>query len=196
MPATISAGDTLLVVFKFYGSGYVVSWDNGFTQIARVNYYNYGICSCYKKADGTESGDIQVATHSTGMACTTHCFSIQDAADPTVRAPQATTAYGSPSRSPGPPSISPTGGSKDYMFLAHAYGPGYCQQYCTNYVDLQHGGYPDYYTPWICSRGATTATESPSGYYGSTRYNPWVAMTIAVHPPTSAAVEEGWGWMG
>jgi hypothetical protein len=99
-------------------------------QLARVDgvlragrpdqYAALAVAGAWRKADGTEGSSITVTTNLSVLAAH-HAYRITGAADPTVRPPEAATiGYTDTTTSIDPPSLSPTGGAKDYLWLAVA----------------------------------------------------------------------------
>jgi hypothetical protein len=147
----------------------------------------------YKQADGSESTSLSFTVSHSGTRVASICYRIAGHEDPSVQAPQvsavATNPSGQSTTSGSPPSLSPTGGEKDYLWFATicfntnttgaVTGP-------SNYTDLQNIAAAQQGSsngPRICSarRERTASSENPGNFTweSSTR---WQAVTIAVHP--------------
>jgi hypothetical protein len=116
MPATIEAGDLLLIFADVAGNGAtpdVTDWD-GFTEIHEYNYYSGPyICKhyvAYKKAVGNEdNGSITISgSNLDSVGAITASWS--DAKDPTVIAPEVNGEASGNSTAPDSGSLSPTWG--------------------------------------------------------------------------------------
>jgi hypothetical protein len=118
-------------------------------------------------------------------------YRIVGAADPAVQAPEAlSTAYITSGTSIDPPSLTPTGGAKDYLWLAVSGWRG---------ATLTATGNPTNYTNAIEGNSGGTATtgtrlrslrrelnaasEDPSAFTLSAASDRRLGVTIAVHPP-------------
>jgi hypothetical protein len=153
----------------------------------------------YRWADGTEGTSKSVDLFGTakGAAIT---WRITGAENPATQAPQQGGAnFTTTANTSNPPSISPTGGSKDYLFLAISGHDGETSTYSfppTNYVNAitansGTGGTPA--TNCIIvgsSRQATTATEDPGTFTHGAATTGGRAFTIAIHPGGPAVVPE------
>lgn len=119
MPATVSAGDTLLVLFRSAVAG-AISWPDG-TWNELVDASPDGsddqVGVAYKRAVGTEGGTtIQLTTGSGKFGAI--IVAVQAAIDPNVRAPElSTVATGTSPNEPNATTCTPTGGAKDYLWL-------------------------------------------------------------------------------
>ena len=190
LPDIIEAGDTILVVF-ICDDNEQVSWENDeWTTIYEENAGGNGPTMeiAWKKANGNEDGTtIELETNSVEESVHMS-YAIQNAADPEVFPPEASNEASGHSSSPDPESLSPSGGSKSYLWFAF-YG-------CDD--DDLASSYPSTYTDnresyESSSGGGTCAIGAASREYTSSSDNPgsfsisseqWEAATVAVFPET------------
>lgn len=193
LPASIVAGETILGLYRSAGAG-AITFPDG-TWVALFNGDLDGsddnIALHWRKATGTEGATITLGSGNQKGAWL--CYRISNAADPTVSAPEANTNTGS-SALPTSNALSPTGGAKDYLWLALATSAGsptisaYPTSYGSNqlYVAAPAGGA----TGTRCmvagaTRELNIASENPGDYTISAAFN-WLASTVAVHPVPAA----------
>lgn len=206
LPATVS-GDLFISAFSVPADqGAVpfvvptVTWPAGWTefkaqqQLTFATNFPLGQTSlAYRKADGTEGSSITVTT-SSAQQSTAVTYRISGAADPATQVPEAASAYET-NTTPDCPALTPTGGSKPYLWLAvigiHNPNPNLFPQY---FVSIP----PNYGTPtfepntvagtigWatgIVERSRRAASEDPGPFV-----LPWnssvVTFTVAIHPAT------------
>ena len=185
LPSNISLGDLLIVVFSLGGgNGGTVSWPGGWTEIAEIdNSGSIKLAVAYRQADGDEDPTITVT--STEQERSSHTsYRITGHDDPATQAPELSTGATGDSTAPDPDSLTPTGGSKAYLWLAvHAHS-----QIVTT------SGFPTNYSNGISAQGASAGTgvgsaereltgssEDP-GVFTISGTVKWAAATVAVHP--------------
>jgi len=197
-PATIAAGDTLLV---FFGHKDAVSatpgFPGGWTVLGEIENSAGSLaclCPAWRKADGTESGTFNITTTvATRMA---YCiYAITGAADPTVTAPttQAGVATNN-TNAPNPPNCNPAV-SKDYLFFA-----AFCSSAGritstdpTNYsfssqTNGSNSGTTTHAGVGVATRQLTASSDDPGTFLTTGGTTEEVAaQTIAVHPADAAA---------
>src|SRR6188472_4077287 len=195
-PTGIQAGETLLMVADKGSTASTIAAITGWTELLDENLAN-GLYVAWKKADGTESGTFTVTT-SASTRLVVMIYRISGAADPTVSPPQIGTTSTGTSATPDPPSLTPSGGSKDYLWIAIAgmageeadddtwgntppsgYNPSPPRQIAAGTVGTNLGG-----LLLAAEVGKTAATEIP-GTFGVDVSAAWRAQTIAVVPAPS-----------
>lgn len=191
-PATISAGDTLLCAFVSDGNR-TVTWPTSpaWTEIA--NYDNAGIVSlniAWIEATGSESGTFTVTTSGFEQAVA-HVYAIQDADDPDTNPPEVSTGATGNNTTPDPDSLTPGGGSDDYLYFAF-----YGQDGNTTAGTVEPSGYTgdqtDAGTGASCAIGyaykGTTGSSSddPGTFTNDGTTDEWVACTVGVYPTAAA----------
>jgi hypothetical protein len=173
------------------GSGGFSNWPAVFTEIA--DFDDQGevqIGVAWGEADGTEEGTTDTVTLTQNEHSFSACWSISGAIDPDTQAPEVTTwNLGSGTGTTiNPPSISPTGGSKDYLFIIVGGADGVKTVSGTpanysNLRDVGQGGGPSI-TIMTGERQLTTDSEDP-GAWTITVQDQVLAVTIAIHPPAA-----------
>ncbi len=193
LPATVRAGDTLWVVFRSAVAG-AVGWPAGWNELTDESTdADDDQQSCaWKKADGSESGTTITLSAGNGKFAA-GAWAIQDAADPTLRAPElSTVATGSTPTQANATTVTPTGGSKDYLFLTFVGvggEPTVPPTYPTNYTLGQvsaTSGTAAATTTNCCvagaARQATASSEDAGAWSYAGTFASWTAYTAAFHP--------------
>jgi hypothetical protein len=192
LPGSISAGDLLIMFIRTAGAQ-TLTTPAGWTALVTNNAADAtddvtGVF--WRKADGTEGATVNVTPSAAAKAAAV-VWRITGAADPTVTPPQVSSAVvGTAANSANPPSISPTGGSKDYLFLIlgglDGEGIAFTHSVYTNLQSANSGTAGAVATNCIiagATRQATTATEDPAAFTHTVPSTGCTAFTIAVHPP-------------
>lgn len=191
MPASISAGD-LLIAFIGYNSATTATWPGDWTALTSGSQARH---IGYKVAAG---GDSLTITSGASVKSSSLSWRITGHADPGTQAPEFTSATAT-SANPDPPSISPTGGSKDYLILAMFRQAGeeadddtWVTATPTNYGNLIQvtsgiaGAASTNCSAAAADRQVTTATEDP-GTFTTAQSLVYHALTVAIHPGAAAA---------
>lgn len=196
LPATVNAGDTLLVVFRSAGLGAVgwpdASWNELFDDASDAS--DDQTACAWKKATGTEGG-TSITLSSANAKFAAVAYAIANAADPTTRPPEFATLVTGTSQNPDPGTVTPTGGSKDYMFIAvaayegeQATPPTYPTNYDTAPISAHSGTAAatasNCRVSAICRRAL--ASSEDAGSFTISVSDDWTATTIAIHPQAAA----------
>lgn len=192
LPATIRAGDTIVVIFKNAAAG-AIGWPDA-TWIELVDASpdasvgQIGIA--YKKADGTEGATITLSSASGKFASV--AYAIQGATDPALRAPEISTVAIGTTGEPNATAVTPTGGAKDYLFLTTYLMEGEqtgVTAYPTNYTLGQQwansgtaGAVTTNCTIGGAGRTANTTSEDAGVWDVTGTLDDSSAYTIALHP--------------
>ena len=198
LPATVNAGDTLIVFHRSAVSG-AHAYPGGWTEFFDIGTPDQ-TSAAWKKADGTEGGTQITVTQASGKFASV-AYSIGNAADPTVTAPQASTGTSGNSANPDPGTVTPTGGADDYLWLTFMGVEGEQTSpptYPTNYTESQtaaDSGAGGAITTNVRVAGAkrtdlNAASENP-GTFTISAADDWRAFTIAVHPSTGGTIHNG-----
>lgn len=149
----------------------------------------------YRWADGTE-GVNDTLTTVNSVKLTAFAYKITGAENPATQAPEnSTVAVGTVSPA-DPGTVTPTGGSKDYLFIAFAGCDGEGEVFTApaNYSGSSSsstgtgGAVATNCVINVSNRQLTAASENPGTMAISTApANGWTAFTVAVHPPAPAA---------
>jgi len=184
-----SSGDLLVIRA-------VVDWDtassvtgpSGFTELYNATHSGGNVHTCvwYKQADGTEGASITYSTDANEESRYS-VWRITGHENPSTQAPELQAAD-SPSNNanPDPPSITPTGGSKDYLILA-GFGADTGNltvsvwPYANNNISQSGSNTSNGVTLGDCNDAITAATINP-GTFTINVNRPWTAHTVAVHP--------------
>ncbi|GAH69806.1 unnamed protein product, partial [marine sediment metagenome] len=178
-PANIASGDLLLVFFSSDGAS-TITFPEGWTQLFQTEngtYVTFG--AWYRIADGEEGATITVTTSTSEMTAHTSYRIIGYSGTPEIGT--ATTGINGFS---DPPSLTPTWGALDTLWLAIE-GHDYHQDvldYPVNYTD----GRCDYASSnggcgvATARRELNAISEDPSSFYMSA--DQWVANTVAIKP--------------
>jgi outer membrane protein W len=194
LPATVSPGSLLMIFGRVAGAG-AVSMPAGWTVVQDssdasddVTFYAY----MNTLAVGNEDGTSVTVTHGATQKMSAHAVSITGAADPATLPPQASTVAVGTTTTVNPTTATPTGGSKDYLWLWFGAWDGeqtLTKAAATNYTDRADvgtgtGGAVTTNTQQkLGDRAVAGASEDP-GAIGTLSVAPsgWTAWTIAIHP--------------
>lgn len=196
LPASISAGDLLIVHFGYVVIGQTISWPAGWNAVPSAKIEGAtlaGLDIGYRLADGSEGATISVGTSASTKSAHTS-YRITGAENPSTQVPESVTgATAESGANPDPPSISPTGGSKDYLFLASAFHVG---ESAFNVVTGIPASYSNGKTGDTGGTGSATtngdvasaerqltaSSENPGTFAYGSATSAWVAQTVAIHP--------------
>lgn len=191
LPSGIAANDLIVLIGVAYPiAGYTWTPPSGYTGLDNTPA-NAEPALWYRYADGTESGSVTFTSSTAGQS-TWVAFRISGAENPAIQAPEAGTAASAISAAPNPPSLSPTGGSKNYLWIAAA---GYLDGLVASaapasYSNLQtdnSGGTTALVDVGISTaeRSVAGASEDPGAFTGNTSANGGWAQTFAIHPAST-----------
>lgn len=188
LPSGVVSGNLLVITFAINDNLDVITWPAGYTEIFEGGG-NVTLAVAYRQADGGEGATITVTSDSSSKAVA-FARRITEHEDPSTQAPEASSGATGSSVNPDSDSITPTGGSKDYLFFTDH---GHLQTATndttpTNYsntieAETTSGGR-------IGGAGAErqlTATSEDPGAWTISLSKTWAAITIAIHP-TSGVV--------
>jgi len=198
LPASIIAGNLLFmwvgVNVRDAGTvGFPAGWtiDLDDTQLSAT----HRVVLAKKTATGAEGATATITNGATASRACTIAMQISGHEDPATQAPQyATMAVGS-STSMDAGTVTPTGGSKDYLFVIFGSTTASASSGTppTNYGGRQSVGNSLDHNQHMCFRQATVASENPAGWALSPT-GPWVVTVAAVHPGTAAAHQPYYPW--
>lgn len=202
LPATVSAGDLLLVQFRSADAG-AVGWPGGAGVWNELVDTTDGstpdqVAIAWKKADGTEDGTtITLSSANAKFAAT--AWAIQDAADPTITPPAINTVV-SALADPDSGSITPSGGSQEYLFgsLYSMAGEQGLTTYPTNYTLGQlfaTSGTAGIAATNVTAGGAwrqLIASSEDPGAWDLTSVSDGCAYTVAIYPVAAVGTLENY----
>jgi hypothetical protein len=209
LPSSIAAGDLIVVVIGGGSTGNSYTWPGSWVENADFEITTgetQGMTSAYLWASG---GETSVTVTSAAGTRTTHCaVRISGAENPSTQVPNIAEVSGGGSPECDPPNLTPTGGAKDYLYIASAGSAngGSFTAAPTDYSNLQtvnSGGTTSSHTATgMAERSLNAASDNPGAFtHDDASTRDWCAVTIAVHPTsgTPAATFPGWeqsrgGW--
>ena len=202
-PATVTAGALLMFVGRVAGAGTVAITGGGWTITQDSSDGSDDVAFWMYRdtvADGTEDGTTITCTHGATLRMCAGALSITGAASPAVQAPQSSTVAIGTGTAVGPTAATPTGGAKDYLWIALGGGGGEHTSPPTT-IPVNYGSSSGWSTgtagavglnctTFIATRNLNAASEDPGTWTTSVAVDlGWTAWTIAVHPaPPAAAV--------
>ena len=198
LPTGIAAGDLILFVIAKGTPAVTNATFNAHGDYTELldEAVSCGLAVLYRWADGTETNPTLVS--STNIRTATVAYRISGAENPATQAPEIGTTATGTSVNPNPPALSPTGGSKDYLFICFwDSGTGAEQADDDTYVTAWPANYTHSQNQKTCgvagtnlagmigaaSRQLTAASDDP-GTATVSDNTPWRAQTVAVHPAT------------
>ena len=198
LPTGTVAGDLLIVAGR--GGGAITTLlPTGWSWLVQNDSSDASddvVSIIYKRADGTEgaslSWDMGFAIKGVAIA-----WRIIGAINPATQVPQVLSAlFTTTANTANPPAISPTGGSKDYLFLAVATkdGIGATTAAPAGYSNLvsgasSGGSAATNATVAGASKQATAASEDPGVFTHVAATTGGVAYVIAIHPTPPVKIE-------
>lgn len=191
LPASIAAGDLLLVFFGIGSTAATLDAITGWTELVDVSTAN-DLKILARTADGSEGATLSVTT----SASTKHssiAYRISGAETVATRAPELSTVATGTSTGPDPTTCTPTGGAKDYLWIAafalageEADDDTWCNSAPTNYTNLLQkaagvAGTNIGVEVATAERQLNAASEDPNAFNVDVSFA-WRAYTVAVHP--------------
>jgi hypothetical protein len=191
LPAGIVAGDLLIICLDKGSTSATVNAHADWTELLDEASAN-GLYIAYRWAAGGETNPTLVTSAATRSAEAT--FRISGAENPAIQAPQIGTTSSGASTTPDPPTTTPTGGAKDYLWITFCGSAGeqaddgtFCTAFPTGYTDNQLektcgvagtnlGGLIA-----AATKQANAASDNPATFTISESLG-WRAQTIAIHP--------------
>jgi len=167
----------------------------GFTNLAATGTGGSSLIVYYKILDGSEGGSVvATAASQKGSAL---AYNIQG--HDTVQGPESSTEAGGTSTTPDPGTVTPTGGAKDYLWLATFVQAGeeadddtWCTAAPTSFTNLIQktsgtGGAATSNVSGAAANFASNAASMNPATFTTVQSLTWRAFTIAVHPAAGAA---------
>lgn len=187
MPAVVDANDLLIVITANDGSA-TVTTPSGWTQLfTTANSTSLRLGAYYKFAAGTEDGTSVNFATSASEILTAQVYRITGAL-----AVESGTAATGTSTTPNPPSLIPSWGARDTLWLSALGaddGSITVSTYPTNYTNgrLDKDTYSSSitYASVASARRYLNASSEDPGTFTLTGSNAWVANTIAIRPEPS-----------
>jgi hypothetical protein len=192
MPSGIVAGELLILFCRVAENDdpdAVSGWTSFFGPINAGGSSDDWNRFFWRKATGGEGSSVGWTT-GTNMRTVSMCARISGAADPTVTPPQMAHTFGGFGANPNPPNLTPSGGAKDYLWLA---GFGSDRDFGGDPPATAPSGYSGWNDYGATSGSATSSTNLGFGYKQANAASEdpgvvtltsswWLAFTIAIHP--------------
>jgi len=190
-PTIVDAGDLLIAVFTCDDNEVVTfpnegsDWNTIYNEDAGAQGPTLAVA--WREAVGDEDGGtFEITTGGSEGSCA-YVFRISGAEDPDTQAPEASTEATGSGVNPDSLSLSPTGGSKEYLWIS-AEGndddddtTGWPSNMADNNVFLQVASV----TLGVATEEGTTDAFDPAQFTIAATES-WEAVTIAIHPPSIA----------
>ena len=197
LPASIQAGDLLVAFFAVDGNP-TVTWPNEGTDWIQFHDTSSNpsgrvrFSTAWRAADGLEGGSITVSTSNTQQSA--HgVVRISGAEDPATQAPEIDVIARGTSTTPNPLTVTPTGGAKDYLFLAafasdrNRTVDGFPSNMATG-PELLVNGSSNNAVSFGFDADAENATSFNPDTFLISASDEWIATTVAVHPGAGTVV--------
>ena len=193
LPSGIVAGDLILICMNIGSTSATLNAHADYTEVLDESAAN-GLKILYRQAVGGEGNPTLVSSGSTRDATIT--YRINGHVAPATQAPQIGTTATAASTTPDPPSVTPTGGAKDYLSIAmfgrtgeEADDDTWVTAAPTGYTGLLQKACGTAGTNLggmvaTASRHFNAASEDPGTFTCAT--GTWRAQTIIVHPSGTA----------
>jgi hypothetical protein len=191
LPATVNAGDILLVHAAVDTGPTNPTWPGGWTGLG--SGFSEGVVRLWRgwrEADGTEDGGTVVLTSGTSTEeFAAIAYAISGADDPDTNPPEnGTNAEGLPGTNADCVTVTPAAGSKEYLWIAPAAidaGPsvtGYPTNMPDNRANVDNGAAIGLA---IATATTTAASIDPDAFaHGNGQ---WTCRATAIHPAAAAA---------
>ena len=187
LPSGVVSGDLIVVILTVDRiSGTPIDWPVGWVELYdTVSGTNITGAMAYKVSDGTEGSSVTITISSAQQACSrSYRITGHDSSA------EANTSAISSSTSQTPPSITPSYGSRDYLFIAVDHVDTYLYTINTfpsgygNTSDLKSGSGGARCGLGTCDRQATVTTETPTNFILSIART-GLTSTIAIPAPSA-----------
>jgi len=192
MPAACASGKLLIVFFGSDGTENV-GWPVGWTELGQ-SAVAPTVSIGYKQSAGTEAGGTITVTTPSIEHSSHISWCVDNAIAVATQPPEITTWYAAATGNPDPPSITPTGGAKDYLYVAVAGGDSgsitidaYPASYGDNNTNVGGAAGDASGHIAVASRTLNAASADPGVFDFSIESSVVSATTIAIHPASAVA---------
>jgi hypothetical protein len=181
LPASIAAGDLLIIFFGYNNTADDVTTPSGWTQffndVNGIRFYGF-----YKVADGGEGATVTISSSTSGAS---RHASYRITGYQSV--PEATTSTGA-SATPDPPNLTPSWGAADTLWLASTHCANSTTDLAapTNYGSIVQSAIQNSAQVGVAQRNLNAASDNPGTFTGATN-SLWVAATVGVRPTAGGA---------
>ena len=190
LPSGVVANDLLLIFYRGHGPATHVSSISGWTFLVDDNVVGDDPSNiAYKWASGSEGSTVTIDWTDVIKGATI-AHRITGAINPSIQPPEVSSRATGSGANPDCPSITPTGGVKDYLIIAYSGMDGETQNYSvpTNYSNLAlsnsgtSGSDGANVRLAAATRQVTAASEDPGAFTAAAPFSAWANWTVAIHP--------------
>lgn len=197
LPSGITAGNLLIIFFTYATIGQTLTGPTGWTLLVQAEHTTgttEGAAVYYRIATGGEGTTVTITTSASTRSAS---VSARITGHTTELAPTQSNAIGSNANA-DPPAHTPSGGAKDYLWLALGANAGNTNYTAapTNYTGLvviaaTAGNQSAATKAGWSTRQLNAASEDPGAYTGGDEggTSEWVGITVAVHPPANGGAQ-------
>lgn len=184
-----TTGDFVLIIHGQAATPTLPTIDKGFTRIVTIN--TDPISFFYKVLDGSEGGFATI-THSVNTKACQLAYNIQGS--DTAIEPDNSSKSTATSTSPNADNVTPTGGPKDFLWIAcfrqageEADDDTWCSAAPTNFINLIQkttgtGGAASTNCQVAAANFASNASSMNPDAFTTAQSLTWIAYVLAVHP--------------
>lgn len=185
----LQSGDLLIAAIRSVAGAGAWSWPSGWTELvdstADGSVDSLGVAYRFVSFDADEDGNMSPSLSGGNQAAPAVCWCFRDAGTP-----QVSSVVSASTNVPNPPSLTPAGGAKNYLWMALTSGEGTrtVSAYPTNYSLYQldyttgtGGGGNAEASIHAAFRENNTATEDP-GAFTLSAIEDTMTVTIAIPP--------------
>jgi hypothetical protein len=195
LPASISSGDLLIVFFSAYNgvptsitATYPAGWTKLYENTSQPSdLHPSNFSAAYKTADGTEGSSISVTTG--GVNAETAHISYRITGWDSNVPPEAPAAASGGSTTPNPPSLTPSWGAADTLWLATAvsgFTTATVSSIPTNYTNnININSSPGSTLRLASARRELNASSEDPGTFTFSVSSQWRAGTVGIKPSTT-----------
>jgi hypothetical protein len=187
-PSTAAAGDLVLVFAGADSGASAFTWPGGWASLGTANFTGFIAEVVYAVQSG---GETSVTVTHTSERSNAIAVLIPAASWHGTSAPEMATPVTGSSTTPNPPSLTPSWGADDTLWIAGLFAddsnaPLPVTSWPTNYADNQTQQYSNTSAcdQALATRGLNAASEDP-GTFTMTKTETWSAVTVAVRPAAS-----------
>ena len=194
LPSGITSGDLLICFFGLEEpDSNTITMPAGWNSIARGEYTggaDAGVEAFWKDATGSEGSSMSVDTSLSNRSAHV-VYRISGAEDPSTQAPEGQ-GDGNANSQSDPPSVTPTGGAKDYLWIVatgRTHDGTSTLTAPTNYgniVEYASGAGSAHVLCCTARRELNASSEDPGTFGNGNVLAEWGAVTVAVHPGGAA----------
>ncbi len=196
IPASLTTGNLLVLLFVHRADG-TVTWPEGYTKFGsdlQRGETDPTLSTAWREVAGAEGTTITVTT-SSGAKSVHIVYEITAMIDPDTQPPERSTGATGSTGAIDPDSLSPTGGSKDYLWLEFGgqRNSNSADGASTNFANLiaKESTATNSVNCASADRANTATSEDPGVMSWDVENTAWDACVVAVHPVPSGNAPTG-----